>query len=114
MNELLHKASHEGMNHTIRYTLKLSKSSLNIRSERENIFNTVYGLLNEYFQINWFSISFPELVYGMIRSLKLYIANCKNLNWSNRVKGLINKIEKQSEFVYYIIIYIFIILIDYK
>lgn len=79
--------------------LKLSKPELAQNGFRDEVVETVCGLLLEYLSHESASLAFPDLVVRAVTGLKQYLKTCKNANYSRKIKQVLDKIIENSKFI---------------
>ncbi|VVC36265.1 Armadillo-type fold,Armadillo-like helical,Nucleolar complex protein 2 [Cinara cedri] len=79
--------------------LRLSKSQLQENVFKDAVIESVHGTLMEYLVIEAHTISFPDLVVPFIIKMKEFLKNCKNINYTRKLRTLLDKVKETSTFI---------------
>lgn len=79
--------------------LRLNKSQMAENGFRDEVIENVCGLLLEYLDHESASLAYPDLVVPTVCFLKKYLKECKNSNYSRKLKQLLDKILENSKFI---------------
>ncbi|CAB4059297.1 NOC2 [Lepeophtheirus salmonis] len=79
--------------------LRVSKTQLMENGFKDAAIDQVYAGMVELFSNHSHKISFPELTTPAIYSLKMFIKNCKAINYTKKMKQLLEKITDNSNWI---------------
>lgn len=79
--------------------LRLNKTQLSQNGFRDEVIEQVNGLCLEHLAHESNSLAFCELVVPAVVNLKAYLKNCRNANYSRKLKQLVTKIMDNSKFI---------------
>ncbi|CAD6998465.1 nucleolar complex protein 2 homolog [Ceratitis capitata] len=79
--------------------LRLNKGQLSENGFRDEVIEQVNGLVLEYLAYESASLAFSDLVVPTVLSLKSYLKECHNANYSRKLKQLLDKIQENSRFI---------------
>lgn len=79
--------------------LRLSKSQMQENSFKDAVIESIYALLLDYLTIQSNKIAFPDLSIYCSIQLKKFIKCCKNVNYTRKMKQILEKIEQNNEFI---------------
>lgn len=76
--------------------LRLSKSQLQENVFKDAVIESIHTSLMEYLVIEAHTISFPDLVVPFIIKMKEFLKNCKNINYTRKLRILLDKVKETS------------------
>ncbi|XP_037960444.1 nucleolar complex protein 2 homolog [Teleopsis dalmanni] len=79
--------------------LRLNKSQLAENGFRDEVVEQICALLLEYCAYESASLAFSDLVVPSVVHLKAYIKDCRNANYSRKLKQLLDKIQENQRFI---------------
>ncbi|XP_061402569.1 nucleolar complex protein 2 homolog [Musca vetustissima] len=79
--------------------LRLNKGQLAENGFRDEVVEQVCGLTLEYLAYESNSLAFCDLAVHTVTALKSYLKDCRNANYSRKIKQLIDKIAENSKFI---------------
>ncbi|XP_050428308.1 nucleolar complex protein 2 homolog [Adelges cooleyi] len=79
--------------------LRLSKSQLQENVFKDAVVESVHSSLMEYLIVEAHTISFPDLVVPLIIKLKEFIKNCKNMNYTRKLRSILDKVKDTSNLI---------------
>ncbi|KAH8410341.1 hypothetical protein KR009_012351 [Drosophila setifemur] len=79
--------------------LRLNKQQLSENGFRDEVIEQVCGLLLEYLAHESPSLAFADLVVPTVMAIKGYLKDCRNANYTRKLKQLLDKIQESSRFV---------------
>ncbi|KAH8392099.1 hypothetical protein KR215_000598 [Drosophila sulfurigaster] len=79
--------------------LRLNKAQLAENGFRDEVVEQVCGLLLEYLAHESATLAFSDLVVPVVVALKAYLKECRNANYTRKLKQLLDKIQESSRFI---------------
>ncbi|KAH8377346.1 hypothetical protein KR093_004978 [Drosophila rubida] len=79
--------------------LRLNKAQLAENGFRDEVVEQVCGLLLEYLAHESATLAFSDLVVPVVMALKAYLKECRNANYTRKLKQLLEKIQESSRFI---------------
>ncbi|XP_020812496.1 nucleolar complex protein 2 homolog [Drosophila serrata] len=79
--------------------LRLNKAQLAENGFRDEVIEQVCGLLLEYLAHESTSLAFSDLVVPTVMALKAYLKDCRNPNYSRKLKQLLEKVQESGRFI---------------
>lgn len=79
--------------------LRLNKAQLAENGFRDEVIEQVCGLLLEYLAHESTSLAFSDLVVPTVMAIKAYLKDCRNANYSRKLKQLLEKVQESSRFI---------------
>jgi len=79
--------------------LRLSKSQLQENVFKDAVIESVHSALMEYLLVEAHTISFPDLVVPFIIKMKDFLKNCKNINYTRKLRTLLDKVKETSTII---------------
>ncbi|XP_023304559.2 nucleolar complex protein 2 homolog [Lucilia cuprina] len=79
--------------------LRLNKGQLAENGFRDEVVEQVCGLTLEYLAYESSSLAFCDLAVHTVMALKAYLKECRNANYSRKLKQLVDKIHENSRFI---------------
>ncbi|XP_017153119.2 nucleolar complex protein 2 homolog [Drosophila miranda] len=79
--------------------LRLNKGQLAENGFRDEVIEQVCALLLEYLAHESASLAFSDLVVPAVMAIKAYLKECRNSNYTRKLKQLLDKIQESSKFV---------------
>lgn len=79
--------------------LRLNKGQLGENGFRDEVIEQVCGLTLEYLAYESNSLAFCDLSVHTVTALKAYLKECRNANYSRKIKQLLDKIADNSKFI---------------
>lgn len=79
--------------------LRVSKSQQIENGFKDTIVETIYGQILQYLANQSHSIAFPDLSFTPRQQLKQFVSKCSNINYTRKVRQLIDKIEQNSQHI---------------
>ncbi|XP_026804371.1 nucleolar complex protein 2 homolog [Rhopalosiphum maidis] len=76
--------------------LRLSKSQLQENVFKDAVIENVHSAFMEYIVIEAHTISFPDIVVPFIIKMKEFLKNCKNINYTRKLRTLLDKVKETS------------------
>ncbi|EDW03481.1 nucleolar complex protein 2 homolog [Drosophila grimshawi] len=79
--------------------LRLNKAQLAENGFRDEVVEQVCGLLLEYLSHESATLAFSDLVVPVVMALKAYLKECRNANYTRKMKQLLDKIQESARFI---------------
>ncbi|KAH8282542.1 hypothetical protein KR054_008302, partial [Drosophila jambulina] len=79
--------------------LRLNKAQLAENGFRDEVIEQVCGLLLEYLAHESTSLAFSDLVVPTVMAIKAYLKDCRNANYSRKLKQLLEKVQESGRFI---------------
>lgn len=79
--------------------LRLNKGQLAENGFRDEVVEQVCGLTLQYLAYESASLAFCDLAVHTVMALKAYLKECRNANYSRKLKQLVDKIQENSKFI---------------
>uniref|UniRef100_A0A1I8PBQ6 Uncharacterized protein n=1 Tax=Stomoxys calcitrans TaxID=35570 RepID=A0A1I8PBQ6_STOCA len=79
--------------------LRLNKAQLGENGFRDEVIEQVCGLTLEIMAHESNSLAFCDLAVHTVTALKAYLKECRNANYSRKIKQLLDKIAENSKFI---------------
>ncbi|XP_065357120.1 nucleolar complex protein 2 isoform X1 [Calliphora vicina] len=79
--------------------LRLNKGQLAENGFRDEVVEQVCGLTLDYLAYESSSLAFCDLAVHTVMAMKAYLKECRNANYSRKIKQLVDKIQENSRFV---------------
>ncbi|XP_034670087.1 nucleolar complex protein 2 homolog [Drosophila subobscura] len=79
--------------------LRLNKGQLAENGFRDEVIEQVCALLLEYLAHESASLAFSDLVVPAVMAIKAYLKECRNSNYTRKLKQLLDKIQESSKFI---------------
>lgn len=79
--------------------LRVSKSQQVENGFKDTIIETVYGQILQYLANQSHSIAFPDLSFTPRQQLKQFLNKCSIVNYTRKIRQLIDKIEQNSDHI---------------
>jgi len=76
--------------------LRLSKSQLQENVFKDAVIESIHTALMEYLVVEAHTISFPDLVVPFTIKIKEFLKNCKNINYTRKLRTLLDKVKETS------------------
>ncbi|XP_065203552.1 nucleolar complex protein 2 [Planococcus citri] len=76
------------------YILRLSKVQMQENAFKDAVVENIYDVVLDYVAAESHRISFPETVLLLQIQLKQFLKNCKNMNYTRKMKPLLEKIDE--------------------
>ncbi|KAK8809553.1 hypothetical protein WA158_000496 [Blastocystis sp. Blastoise] len=96
----LQKPSHDKSKPpAIDYSLKISKTSIRGRTIQDVLMSKTLAMLNDYVSFYQNNVAYPELVFAITKNLHTFVKNTKMQHWRDAAKSMIQKYEKQAEYI---------------
>ncbi|XP_016989285.1 nucleolar complex protein 2 homolog [Drosophila rhopaloa] len=79
--------------------LRLNKGQLAENGFRDEVIEQVCGLLLEYLAHESTSLAFSDLVVPTVMAIKAYLKDCRNANYTRKLKQVLEKIQESGRFI---------------
>ncbi|XP_075153007.1 nucleolar complex protein 2 [Haematobia irritans] len=79
--------------------LRLNKAQLGENGFRDEVVEQLCGLALEYLAHESNSLAFSDLSVHTVTALKSYLKECRNANYSRKIKQLLDKIAENAKFI---------------
>ncbi|KAM8717192.1 hypothetical protein ACLKA7_003975 [Drosophila subpalustris] len=79
--------------------LRLNKAQLAENGFRDEVVEQVCGLLLEYLAHESATLAFSDLVVPVVMAIKAYLKECRNANYTRKLKQLLEKIQESGRFI---------------
>ncbi|XP_030380631.1 nucleolar complex protein 2 homolog [Scaptodrosophila lebanonensis] len=79
--------------------LRLNKAQLSENGFRDEVIDQVCTLLLQYLAHESASLAFSDLVVPTVVAIKAYLKECRNPNYSRKLKQLLDKIQENGRFI---------------
>ncbi|XP_050533734.1 nucleolar complex protein 2 homolog [Daktulosphaira vitifoliae] len=79
--------------------LRLSKSQLQENVFKDAVIENLHSSLMDYLIVEAHTISFPDLVIPLTIKLKEFIKNCKNINYTRKLRTILDKVKETSTMI---------------
>lgn len=79
--------------------LRLNKGQLAENGFRDEVVDQVCGLTLDYLAYESASLAFSDLAVHTVMALKSYLKECRNANYSRKIKQLLDKINENCKFI---------------